>query len=391
MEKLIPLITIILLMICFFGHKVDAEDNDFFVYGVDVVNTDVNMTIEGDITLDENSVLKNNGVIELNNSQLAYVTLDSESNNLTGKGFLKFTGYSDVVITGVNPYLNNVSVELNSGAIYCDDNLFIGGLLQLKNGIINLPEDGKLKIHSGNESSLSHYNNNSFVQGRLERATLAGASYEFPVGAGDDLHLLKIDNTAAEAAVDVFFDENIYYDWMPYENEYSSHILTDGGWRVNATQGTEFRIGMSLKNLNDAEMDPSKIVAVSMAPSEFPAGRWQFHARTTEVSGQWANLNEHVGSSIYTLAEVSDLIFSNLIVVGKGVDTKFVIDGIDRFVKRDMTIYNRWGQVLYKSANYNNEYNAADLPRGTYYFVFKYDDGGINRTESSFFEVKYEN
>lgn len=390
MEKLIPFITIILLLICFFGLKVDAEDNDFFISGVDIVNTDVNITIEGDVTLDAYSILENNGEIELKNSQLAYLTLNSESNYQADSGFMRFTGSRDVIIAGTNPYLNNVSVDLSSGDIFCDKNLEIGGFLHLKNGIINLPDDEILQVHKSLPLAVSFHNENSFVQGRLQRNTLSGESYEFPVGSDNKYHLFEIKNATAEDKVDVFFDRDVYYDWSPYEKLYYSHVLNDGGWRVNANQNTEFKVGMSLENLEDPFINTSHLVVARMDQLNFPSGDWDYYTDATTNSAQWANLNRFTGSGIYTLAELLGLRYINLIVVGRGVDTHFIIEDVDKFIKRKIKIYNRWGQEIFESKTYNNEYDASGLPQGTYYFVFEYSDGDINGTESSFFEVKYE-
>ena len=37
----------------------------------------------------------------------------------------------------------------------------------------------------------------------------------------------------------------------------------------------------------------------------------------------------------------------------------------------ELTIFNRWGRILYTSNNYNNDWDGGDLPDGTYFYVLK--------------------
>lgn len=64
---------------------------------------------------------------------------------------------------------------------------------------------------------------------------------------------------------------------------------------------------------------------------------------------------------------------------GNGIDDVFVIAGISNYPGNELTIFNRWGTVVYHTTNYQNnwdgrstsKYNVAgdELPTGTYYYV----------------------
>jgi gliding motility-associated-like protein len=47
----------------------------------------------------------------------------------------------------------------------------------------------------------------------------------------------------------------------------------------------------------------------------------------------------------------------------------FEIEGIIPYTM--LTIMNRWGEIIYSSTNYKNEWNAPDLSSGTYYYILK--------------------
>jgi gliding motility-associated-like protein/uncharacterized repeat protein (TIGR01451 family) len=67
---------------------------------------------------------------------------------------------------------------------------------------------------------------------------------------------------------------------------------------------------------------------------------------------------------------------------GDGLNDLFVITNIGG-KKVDIQIFNRWGAVVYKNANYDNTWNGTantgfgmgeDLPTGTYWYIIKIDD-----------------
>ncbi len=69
-----------------------------------------------------------------------------------------------------------------------------------------------------------------------------------------------------------------------------------------------------------------------------------------------------------------------------GKNDVLVIDNIEKFPEAELTIFNRWGDILYIAKNYNNTWNGTNqngnpLPEGTYYYILrlKLNDGKILR------------
>ncbi|MBV6485583.1 MAG: hypothetical protein KFKLKKLM_02153 [Flavobacteriales bacterium] len=64
---------------------------------------------------------------------------------------------------------------------------------------------------------------------------------------------------------------------------------------------------------------------------------------------------------------------------GDGKNDTWVIDYIDQYPNHAVEIYNRWGELLYRSTAYKNDwngtYNGENLPVGTYYYVIELNDG----------------
>ncbi len=59
---------------------------------------------------------------------------------------------------------------------------------------------------------------------------------------------------------------------------------------------------------------------------------------------------------------------------GDGKNDTFEIRGITRFLSTNLVIFNRYGDHIFESKDYQNDWDAAGLPNGTYYFVLQTKD-----------------
>ncbi|PSR04883.1 MAG: hypothetical protein BRD50_02570 [Bacteroidetes bacterium SW_11_45_7] len=63
---------------------------------------------------------------------------------------------------------------------------------------------------------------------------------------------------------------------------------------------------------------------------------------------------------------------------GDGVNDEFVVGNARNYDDFEIRIYNRWGNLVYQSDNYQNDWdgtssNGEELPDGTYYYVIRFD------------------
>ena len=56
---------------------------------------------------------------------------------------------------------------------------------------------------------------------------------------------------------------------------------------------------------------------------------------------------------------------------GKGGNDTFFIDGLDKYAGSELMVYNRWGNLVYESSDYKNDWRAIDLSEGNYWYVLK--------------------
>lgn len=56
---------------------------------------------------------------------------------------------------------------------------------------------------------------------------------------------------------------------------------------------------------------------------------------------------------------------------GDGVNDFFEVKNLESLSGAKLIVYSRWGEVVYESDDYKNNWDASDLPSGTYFYVFK--------------------
>ncbi len=64
---------------------------------------------------------------------------------------------------------------------------------------------------------------------------------------------------------------------------------------------------------------------------------------------------------------------------GDGLNEAFIINCVEDFLDNRLFIYNRWGQLVYETIDYANDWRGVSndgeqLPEGAYYFILEYND-----------------
>jgi uncharacterized repeat protein (TIGR01451 family) len=86
----------------------------------------------------------------------------------------------------------------------------------------------------------------------------------------------------------------------------------------------------------------------------------------------WANEGEadYTNNTDINKEETSnkDLYFINAFRPGAAQNDKFVIVGIEKYPGSHLLVYSRWGNVVYESKSYNNDWTADNIPMGEYIY-----------------------
>jgi gliding motility-associated-like protein len=54
---------------------------------------------------------------------------------------------------------------------------------------------------------------------------------------------------------------------------------------------------------------------------------------------------------------------------GDGFNDTFEIKGLNRFLRNELLIFNRYGDYVYKKVDYKNDWSARGLVDGTYFYI----------------------
>jgi len=118
-----------------------------------------------------------------------------------------------------------------------------------------------------------------------------------------------------------------------------------------------------------------------------------------EICERWDNFDYVICNSngcdtatVSVFIECTDIvIFTAVSPNGDGINDVFFIAGIEDFPESELVIFNRWGNQVFESENYQNDWAGTwdgnkDLPDGTYFYFLKLN-GEDNRTFRGYFEL----
>jgi gliding motility-associated-like protein len=71
---------------------------------------------------------------------------------------------------------------------------------------------------------------------------------------------------------------------------------------------------------------------------------------------------------------------------GDGINDALAFDYLDFYPDNELYILNRWGNVVYQTTNYQNDWIGSDFSEGTYFYLLKINETG--EEYSSFFQLK---
>ncbi len=80
-------------------------------------------------------------------------------------------------------------------------------------------------------------------------------------------------------------------------------------------------------------------------------------------------------STIYIVAPADVFIPNVFTPNGDGLNDALVFSNAQYFPNNQLKVYSRWGNLVYESSNYKNNWAPRDVSEGTYYFIFTMADG----------------
>ena len=142
---------------------------------------------------------------------------------------------------------------------------------------------------------------------------------------------------------------------------------------------------------------------------QFGTGEWSLisgsgiisdiHSPTTSITNlstggnkfSWKVQNGNCEATDEVSVIVSDIVTQTVITPNEdGLNDELIFPGLDAFPGTSIAIYNRWGNEVYRSSDYKNDWNGKDekkrdLQEDTYYYILKISNGRILK---GFVEIK---
>ncbi|WP_343671805.1 gliding motility-associated C-terminal domain-containing protein [Chitinophaga sp.] len=98
--------------------------------------------------------------------------------------------------------------------------------------------------------------------------------------------------------------------------------------------------------------------------------------------------NSNNSSTVATPAISATFFIPNVITPnGDGKNDQFVIKGLDLYPGSRLEIYNRWGNQVYRSDNYSNNWKGEGLSAGIYYYVLRINMAGGPQLYKGYLEL----
>ncbi len=275
--------------------------------------------------------------------------------------------------------------------------------------------NGKIITDKNNTNIALEYLNHNFYAGEDDdrfvdgyTAVLGSNEFTFPIGDDNRLRPMLIPSQAENTT----FKGAYFYEDPNVPSTFSDSFLTDQKqvfieninenefWDLNGT--TETTVTLTWDILSDINNITNNINELRVVGWSKTINKW-IDLGNTNVSG---DLNEGLVTSnafipndyeIITIGSgVADgnLTDVNIIITPNG-DTKnetLIFEGIEQYNESYLEVFNRWGNLVYKTTNYKNNWsgtsigratiNASNkLPAGTYFYLLKFGNFSLSKTQ----------
>ena len=132
---------------------------------------------------------------------------------------------------------------------------------------------------------------------------------------------------------------------------------------------------------------PGEVQMLEIVVDLLGTGNYDVDALIVESRGVEINDNVSVNNRDNIVVEPLCLtIFNEFSPNGDGINETFFIGCIENFPNNTLEIYNRWGNIVYRTNNYQNDWEGESngravlsvdkqLPEGTYYYILDLGDG----------------
>ncbi|RAJ20583.1 gliding motility-associated-like protein [Pedobacter cryoconitis] len=362
--------------------------------------------VEGDVIYDSGTI-GHNGIFQLTGNWFNRAKNNDKAFTAASAGNVIFIGglqtingtttrFPQLSLSGTNKKVLNVNTEANFYLNLNDRELDVNGYDMLVNN-----NEGRAITRSSGFVNTSEFANGTKTNGRLIRSVSPGVDYLFPLGA------IVNNNRYRPLSISSNQSGFIGGQFLNYSATFDSYPVYDID---QSLKGLNEKFYHTVSNISNIKVELKiNIPFNTSADGDFnDLGRWNASINKWAKPVSPTSLNSQSGeetnkSILYEkvqmpFTELIPLVLANVATIpddfkipnvitpnGDGKNDQFVIRGIEKYSGRIMTIFNRWGNSVYESGFYKNDWDGNGLSDGTYYYLLKLrDDNGAWKTYTGY-------
>lgn len=348
----------------------------------------VDLTIPGNMDIRYSGIFQNAGILYFAHKIPTEIMLASGS---LGAGEFVFAGTADCAlsVSSGQARVGKLQMDMSGGRVNLSGELAIDGKMELKSGIIDVPQNSILWIDNNSPDAVTFNEspiNKGYVSGFLTRNVSEGKRYLFPVGDAVSFHPFMIDKPTKDDVVSISFDASVPGEIRSFLSASTDEIESSYGWRVEsdlAEQNT-FLPGLSFLN-TPLEKNASHLEVYNFSTLELTGSSGVSLKDATYLSGTSLR-----SSGLYAFHNRLDLKLINFMYVAADNKTTFDIPGHSQYSNIRLSVYNHLGSLIFKSDHYYNEFDARNFPKGTYFYELELEKNNISTKFQNFIDIQHE-
>ena len=350
--------------------------------GFRIGNTTVKVSQGADVALTQSLSVSSDALFE-NNGSVYFVNNKEETLDINtllgGSGIYYIKGKHDYILTGSGCAISSLSME-GGNTFWLENDLSVVNSLNLEDGVIDVANDAELKIQSTGQGAIrfnSSIDNSSFIRGLLVRNTNPDAEYVFPVGTdAEGFHPFTVSDVSSSGYIGVTYQPDFYTSWSgPVSDAYELESV--GGWKVTTAENNlSFVPSLSLYDNSYGILDGNYNIFYSANP-DITSSEFSLDYNSNIQGAHLTTTTNHFAGT-FALARITttpegeegvpvpELV--NFLVKDGTERTTFEIPGLKNYKKVTLSVYNRFGNLVYESNAYGNDFNCRNYRSGTYFY-----------------------
>ncbi len=355
----------------------------------------------GNITIESESEIMHDGEIQLtgdwtNNTENPFQNIEPTPN-----GILRFSGNTQSIRGDYPSNFENISIDNTELTLYNEAST-VKGILSLEGTLIL--NSHRILLLNPSPEALNHIS--GFIMSESAPAEGLGelvweigentGDYLIPFGSGNDttsdlqisLHVLEevsaISGSFSFATYPTDYDNLPFPDGINGLDPLNAQACIDRFYKIEPTYSINPEVSIFLA-YDDASADDAfnlelNIDALQLSQYDRQNDSWISYEHlvnnTGDVGVNRIQSNQLFGWFTLSSLGIQDLDIPNGITPnGDDYNDVWILTGCDQC---KVKIYNRWGNLIFESDNYDNNWNGDDNPSGAYYYVIEEANGNTH-------------